>query len=125
MTDWRPVYDAATLNDVDALHRLEADDHSLIQSDPVEGCTPLFSACWHGCSEAVSFILHNHDGQCAISDVFLQSAVGPKHTFLVFSSITGLKCLFTCTRWKRNSFPHLPHMYSKVSTVFRSYRIFP
>mmetsp|Transcript_28985 Transcript_28985/g.64832 ORF Transcript_28985/g.64832 Transcript_28985/m.64832 type:complete len:386 (-) Transcript_28985:583-1740(-) len=67
MTDWRPVYDAATLNDVDALHRLEADDHSLIQSDPVEGCTPLFSACWHGCSEAVSFILHNHDGGSSVN----------------------------------------------------------
>jgi hypothetical protein len=36
--DWRPVYAAATRDDVDALARLEEEGMSLALADPVGGC---------------------------------------------------------------------------------------
>ena len=55
--DWRPVYAAALSNNVDLLAQLEADGMSLSLADPVEGCTPLYSASWSGCIDAVNFLL--------------------------------------------------------------------
>jgi hypothetical protein len=55
--DWRLVYAAASSNNVDLLAALETDGLSLALADPVDGCTPLYAACWGGCLAAVAFLL--------------------------------------------------------------------
>jgi hypothetical protein len=57
LMDWRPVYAAASSNNADLLAALENDGQSFSLADPVDGCTPLYAACWSGCLEAVSFLL--------------------------------------------------------------------
>mmetsp|Transcript_17480 Transcript_17480/g.34540 ORF Transcript_17480/g.34540 Transcript_17480/m.34540 type:complete len:421 (-) Transcript_17480:487-1749(-) len=67
MADWRPVFAAAEENAVDALARLEANGFSLALADPVHGCSPLYTASWHGCLESATFLLSTPEGASSVN----------------------------------------------------------
>ena len=72
--DWRPVYAAASKYNVEDLKKLEAEGISLSLADPVQFCTPLYSASFLGCVESISFLLSTDEGASSVNAATGQGA---------------------------------------------------
>eukprot|EP00615_Pteridomonas_danica_P008560 CAMPEP_0114340852 /NCGR_PEP_ID=MMETSP0101-20121206/8643_1 /TAXON_ID=38822 ORGANISM="Pteridomonas danica, Strain PT" /NCGR_SAMPLE_ID=MMETSP0101 /ASSEMBLY_ACC=CAM_ASM_000211 /LENGTH=381 /DNA_ID=CAMNT_0001474233 /DNA_START=154 /DNA_END=1296 /DNA_ORIENTATION=+ len=90
--DWRPIYAAASNNNVEELSRLENEGLSLSLADPVGHCSPLYSACWYGCLEAASFILNSEEGSLSINTPTVHGAT-PAYAASLRGNINILKLL--------------------------------